>query len=137
MLIGEMMKMKLSIISEVFKNIFKRPMTVLFPKERIEIPERNRGEHNFEIDTCISCGSCAKICPNKAIKMVEAPPEFKEKYPKTYPQVDLGKCCFCALCEDICPKGSLTLTTYVFLATFDKDTYSTSKRKGCLWFNTV
>jgi formate hydrogenlyase subunit 6/NADH:ubiquinone oxidoreductase subunit I len=115
-----MIKMKVNVAVEVFKNLFKKPMTVLFPEEKVEIPERNRGEHNFNIETCISCGSCSKICPNKAIKMVEAPPELKEKYPKTYPEVDLGKCCFCALCEDICPKGSITLTTNVFLATFDK-----------------
>ena len=114
--------MKISIAVEVFKNLFKKPMTVLFPKEIVEIPDRNRGEHSFDIDTCISCGSCAKICPNKAIKMVEVPLELKEKYPKTYPEVDLGKCCFCALCEDICPKGSIILTTNVFLATFDKST---------------
>ncbi|MHA1398425.1 MAG: 4Fe-4S binding protein [Candidatus Heimdallarchaeaceae archaeon] len=114
--------MKVNVISDIFKNIFKRPMTVLFPKEKVEIPKRNRGEHKFDIDTCISCSSCAKICPNKAIKMVEVPKELKEKYPKTYPQVDLGKCCYCALCQDICPTGSIILTTNFYLATFDKET---------------
>ena len=113
--------MKLSVIQEVFKNLFRKPMTVLFPFEKIEIPERNRGEHYFDISTCISCGSCSRICPNKAIKMVEVPKEQQAKYPKTYPQIDLGKCCFCALCEDVCPKESIKLTTNFFLATFDKD----------------
>lgn len=116
------MKMKYGPIAEIFKNLFRKPMTVMFPEEVVEIPERNRGEHSFDIETCISCGSCAKICPNRAIKMVGVPTEFKDKYPKTYPQIDLGKCCFCALCEDICPKGSITLTTNVFLATFEKET---------------
>ena len=112
--------MKLQIVKEVFKNIFTKPMTVLFPFEKIEIPERNRGEHSLDIDKCISCGACARICPNLAIEMIETIPEHREKYPKTYPQVDLGKCCFCALCEDICPKGAIKLTTNFFLATFDK-----------------
>ena len=116
--------MKIGPVKEIFKNLFKKPMTVMFPEEVVEIPERNRGRHHLDIDNCISCGSCAKICPNRAIRMIEAPPDFKEKYPKTYPQVDLGKCCFCALCEDVCPKDALTLTTNVFLATFEKeDTY--------------
>ncbi|UJG44088.1 MAG: NADH-quinone oxidoreductase subunit I [Candidatus Heimdallarchaeum endolithica] len=113
--------MKLSVISEIFKNLFKRPMTVLFPMEKVEIPERERAKHKFDIDNCISCGSCAKICLNKAIKMVEVKKEYKEKYPKTYPQIDLGKCCFCALCQDICPTGCLILTEDFYLATFDKD----------------
>lgn len=116
------MKMKWQITSEIIKNLFKRPMTVMFPKEQLKIPSRNRGEHKYDIDTCISCGLCAKICPNKAIKMVELPPELKEKYPKTYPEIDLGKCCFCALCQDICPTGALKLTSNFYLATFDKNT---------------
>ncbi len=49
------------------------------------------------------------------------PIQFK-KYPKKYPKIDLGKCCFCALCEDICPKHCLKLTKNVFLSTFDKST---------------
>jgi len=111
-----------NLTKEVFKNLFKRPMTVMFPVEKVEIPPRNRGKHQFNIDTCKSCALCAKICPNRAIEMVEVPPEFKEKYPKKYPKVDLGKCCFCALCQDICPTGSIKLTTDFYLATFDKTT---------------
>ena len=114
--------MKIGPVREVFKNLFKKPMTVMFPKEVVEIPDSNRGEHHLDIDKCSSCGSCARICPNRAIEMVKVPPEYAEKYPKTYPQVDLGKCCFCALCEDICPKEAITLTTNVFLATFDMNT---------------
>ena len=51
--------------------------------------------------------------------MVAAPEQFKDKYPKQYPQIDLGKCCFCGLCQDICPKGSIILSKGFFLSTFD------------------
>lgn len=71
------------------------------------------------IETCISCGFCAKICPNEAIEMIEVSTEHREKFPKAYPKIDLGKCCFCALCEDICPKDSIKLTKNVFLSIFD------------------
>ncbi len=114
--------MKVSVVKDVFKNLFKRPMTVLFPAEKIDIPPRNRAKHTFDIDTCKSCSLCANICPNKAIEMVEVNDDkLKEKYPKKYPQIDLGKCCFCALCQDICPTGSLKLSTDFYLATFDKN----------------
>ena len=113
--------MKYGILPKLFKNMFSKPMTVRFPHESIPIPDRYRGEHEYDIEKCISCGLCAKICPNRAIEMIELPKEYKEKYPKTYPKIDLGKCCFCGLCEDICPKDSIRLTKNVFLSTFDKN----------------
>ncbi|MCD6461352.1 MAG: NADH-quinone oxidoreductase subunit I [Thermoplasmata archaeon] len=106
---------------KIFNNLVSRPMTVRFPHEAIPIPEGYRGEHEYFIDKCISCGLCAKICPNRAIEMVESPEEIRERYPKTYPEIDLGKCCFCGLCQDICPKDALKLTKNFFLSTFDKN----------------
>ena len=114
--------MKYGIFLKLLKNMVSKPMTVKFPHESIPIPERYRGEHKYDIETCISCGLCAKICPNRAIEMIQAPKQYKEKYPKTYPKIDLGKCCFCGLCEDICSKGSLKLSKNVFLSTFDSST---------------
>jgi len=111
--------MKLGILPKLLKNLFSKPMTVRFPHESIPIPDRYRGEHAYDIDKCISCGLCAKICPNRAIEMVEASKKYKDTYPKTYPKIDIGKCCFCGLCEDICTKDAIRLTKNVFLSTFD------------------
>jgi len=91
--------MKVDVIPKLIKNLFSKPMTVRFPHESIPIPDGYRGEHAYNIDKCISCGLCAKICPNRAIEMVEMPKEYKDKYPKKYPKTDLGKCCFCGLCQ--------------------------------------
>ena len=112
--------MKLGILPKLFKNLFSKPMTVRFPHESIPIPDGYRGEHEYDMEKCISCELCAKICPNKAIEMVEAPKEYKDKYSKTYPKIDLGKCCFCGLCQDICAKDAIRLTKNFFLSTFDE-----------------
>lgn len=114
--------MKLGIIPELIRRLKHESMTVCFPYEKLEIPEGYRGEHVYDIDKCISCKLCAKICPNRAIEMVEAPEELKETYPKVYCKIDIGKCCFCGLCEDICPKDALKLSKNFYLATFDKNT---------------
>lgn len=112
-------EMKLEMLFEVTKNLFSTPMTVQFPHQSIPIPDGYRGEQILDIDGCTSCGLCFRICPNRAIEMVAAPDEYKNKYAKEYPRIDLGKCCFCGLCQDICPKGSITLTKSFFLSTFD------------------
>jgi formate hydrogenlyase subunit 6/NADH:ubiquinone oxidoreductase subunit I len=113
--------MKFEMFFEVTKNLFSRPMTVQFPQQSIPIADGYRGEQIFDIDKCTSCGLCFRICPNRAIEMVAAPGEYKNRYSEVYPRIDLGKCCFCGLCQDICPKGGITLTKNFFLSTFDPD----------------
>lgn len=128
-------KMKMGAIPKVIRNMFSKPITTRFPYESNPIPDGYRGEHSFDIDKCKSCGLCSKICPNRAIEMVEVPAEYKNKYPKKYPKIDLGKCCFCALCQDICPTGAIKLTKNFFLSTFDpfdtiKDPIPTKEKKA-------
>ena len=112
--------MALGVIPQLIRNLFSRPMTVAFPHEAIPIPEGYRGEHTYDVDRCTGCTLCARICPNRAIEMVEAPEEKREAYPKTYPRIDLGKCCFCGLCQDVCPSGALSMTKGFFLSTNDR-----------------
>jgi len=100
--------MKLRIIPKLILNLFKRPLTVKFPAESLSIPDDYRGKHNFSPDKCLGCGECAKICPNKAIEMVEV--KQKDGTIKKQPKIDINKCCFCRLCEDVCPTKAIHLT---------------------------
>lgn len=103
----------------LFKNLVGKPKTVKFPFEKLETAERYRGRHALDLDKCIGCGTCAKVCPNRAIEMVS---RGKEEHSKQYPVIDLGKCCFCGLCEEFCPRNAITLTKDYFLSTFDSKT---------------
>lgn len=62
-------------------------------------PDRYRGEHTINYETCIGCDACNKICPTHAITMKQLP--FKKQ--NIVPEVSLSICIFCGLCEDVCP----------------------------------
>lgn len=93
------------------KYIGEKPVTIRVPYEERPTAERYRGFHLNDWDKCIGCGTCAEICDNEAIKMIEIP-YLKEEPGKTNkrPSIDYGRCCWCGLCVDICTTGSLTMT---------------------------
>ena len=72
-----------------------------------------RGFHLNDWEECVGCASCQKICDNAAITMVEVPglPNDPLKGIRNHrPAIDYGRCCWCALCVDICPSSSLSLS---------------------------
>jgi glutamate synthase (NADPH/NADH) small chain len=72
-----------------------------------------RGFHLNDWEHCIGCGSCQKICDNAAITMVaipELPSDPLKGIRNHRPAIDYGRCCWCALCVDICPTASLSLS---------------------------
>jgi len=81
--------------------IFRRPYTLQYPEEVPDLPPTERGLHNFQIDKCIACDQCAKICPVDCIT-IEA--EGKGKFARLRKfEIDYTKCLFCALCCEPCP----------------------------------
>ena len=87
-----------------------------------------RGFHINDLDKCIGCSSCQKICDNAAITMVEVP-SIKEDASKGLrnlrPAIDYGRCCWCALCVDVCPTSAIEMTReYVHVCDGDEtDSY--------------
>jgi NADH-quinone oxidoreductase chain I len=87
--------------------IKKSRFTTQFPEERESQPDNYRGIHRLDIETCISCGACERICPNKTITMVDA---NTSRGRRKLPEINLERCLFCGLCEEVCPTHCLTLT---------------------------
>ncbi len=98
---------------KLLRNLGRKPMTLVFPIESLPPVENYRGRQLLDIDKCIGCGLCSRVCPNDAIKMVE----YGDK---KCPQIHLGKCCFCALCAENCPTKALQMTGEIFIAGYDK-----------------
>lgn len=97
----------MSVISEMFRNLLSKPVTLLYPVEKVPVPGAFRGRIAINDDTCIGCSKCSLICPAHVITMVEneREVEFRDKKlkRKKKPRVQLFKCIRCGLCERHCP----------------------------------
>ena len=107
------MKAPGKMLPKIVGFIFKKPVTVLYPKERLVPPERLRGKMKFYQDHCISCGLCARDCPSGACTMYEL--EGKKR-----PMFDLDYCTFCEQCASSCPKDAIEMTAEFELAHYKK-----------------
>jgi formate hydrogenlyase subunit 6/NADH:ubiquinone oxidoreductase subunit I len=105
--------------------------TIQFPHETIPVPDNGRYQLHNEMDDCIVCDKCVKICPVNCITIepIRSADEFgrtsdgtpKRIYAATF-DIDMGKCCFCGLCTTVCPTECLTMTkTYDFSVLDIKD----------------
>jgi formate hydrogenlyase subunit 6/NADH:ubiquinone oxidoreductase subunit I len=93
--------------------------TVQYPHETIPVPDNGRYKLHNEIDDCIVCDKCVKVCPVNCITIepIKSAEEFgktsdgtpKRIYAATF-DIDMGKCCFCGLCTTVCPTECLTMT---------------------------
>jgi formate hydrogenlyase subunit 6/NADH:ubiquinone oxidoreductase subunit I len=104
-------------------DYFSQPnghVTLQYPHEKLEIPENGRYQLDIEIDDCIVCDKCAKICPVdcidiEAIKSPELIRNTSDGSPvRLYAakfDIDMAKCCFCGLCTTVCPTECLTMNS--------------------------
>jgi formate hydrogenlyase subunit 6/NADH:ubiquinone oxidoreductase subunit I len=105
--------------------------TIQYPHEILPVPDNGRYRLHNEIDDCIVCDKCAKICPVNCIeiepiKAIEEIGKTSDGTPKRIYaakfDIDMGKCCFCGLCTTVCPTECLTMTkVYDFSVTDIRD----------------
>jgi len=102
--------------------------TIQYPKESIPIPDNGRYQLHNEIDDCIVCDKCAKVCPVDCIDIepVRSPEVFGQTSDGTPLRIyaakfdiDMSKCCFCGLCTVVCPTECLTMTKEFDFSTSD------------------
>lgn len=107
-----------------FKNTFSKDpnkVTISYPEETREYPERFRGVHRLthRIDgspRCVACLCCSTACPAQCIHIeaAEYPPESEnagyERYPKVF-LIDELRCIFCGYCVEACPCDAIRMDT--------------------------
>jgi len=59
-----------------------------------------------DVDLCMGCGLCSRICPMKCIEMKPLPEKImlrENQYKDIYPEIESARCMFCFQCHDNCP----------------------------------
>jgi len=102
--------------------------TLSYPHEKLPIPDNGRYKLHNEIEDCIVCDKCAKVCPVDCIEIepIKSTEVFgytsdgtgKRIYAAKF-NIDMAKCCFCGLCTTVCPTECLTMTKEYDFSEFD------------------
>ncbi len=103
-------------------------VTLRYPTEVIPVPDHGRYRLHNEMDDCIVCDKCAKICPVDCIDIepIRATEEVGRAsdgspirlYAAKF-DIDMAKCCYCGLCTTVCPTECLTMTKTYDFSEFD------------------
>lgn len=115
------------------RHFFSKPVTVQYPYEKLKLKDRFRGQITIVVDAetnepiCTACGLCAKVCPDRLIK-VEAVKVDKKRVLEKW-QVNLGACMFCGLCVETCPFGGIVMTNNYELAEYDRTKFIYDKER--------
>ena len=103
-------------------------VTLQYPHEQLPIPDNGRYRLHNEIDDCIVCDKCAKVCPVDCItidpiKATEEVGRTSDGSPiRLYAaqfDIDMAKCCYCGLCTVVCPTECLTMEKKFDFSTFE------------------
>ncbi|WP_428330226.1 4Fe-4S dicluster domain-containing protein [Mucilaginibacter sp.] len=115
-------------------NYFKQlegTNTIQYPHQKLAIPEVGRYQLDVEMDDCIVCDLCAKVCPVncidiESIKATEAIGQTsdgttKRLYAAKF-DIDMAKCMYCGLCTIVCPTECIVMTNQ-----YDKSVFELSQ----------
>lgn len=114
------------------RQMFAPVVTLQYPKVKKQMPERVRNRLYMNFDDCIGCELCAKACPVDCIdiEVMKAPPTEnlgetstgqKKRIYVTKFDIDIAKCCYCALCVYPCPTECLKMTDVYEFSEFDRN----------------
>jgi formate hydrogenlyase subunit 6/NADH:ubiquinone oxidoreductase subunit I len=103
-------------------------VTLQYPQQQIPTPVNGRYQLHNEMDDCIVCDKCVKVCPVdcieidpiKATGLVGTASDGSpiRLYAAKF-DIDMSKCCFCGLCTTVCPTECLTMTSEYDFSVFD------------------
>jgi NADH-quinone oxidoreductase subunit I len=133
---GLMIRPFLTGFALTFKHMFRKPITVNYPEEKVPMFPKYRGKQVLMrdengLEKCVACGLCAVACPADAIYLeaaendgtVQAGPRYASVY-----QIHKTRCIFCGYCEEACPVSAIFMGKDYELAVYDKKDFIWDKQ---------
>lgn len=119
-------------MAQTWKAMFRRSITLQYPDEKWQLPVNARGILFNNVDDCIGCFKCARVCPVNCIYIdtVKAQPdEDLGKASMGNPirqhlvrfDIDMFKCCYCDFCTTVCPTECLYMTDVYENSVFSRE----------------
>ena len=120
-----------------FLHLFTKAVTIQYPDERLQLPERERNRLFVNIDDCIGCDQCARACPVNCIYLdtlkvvpgdivgrtgVTSNGKKKALFVPTF-TIDIAKCCYCQLCVFPCPTECIYMTDVFEFSEYERDKF--------------
>src|SRR5215207_1186280 len=88
------------------RHLFEKKITRQYPEYKRTLPERSRGLLTVDMDRCIACLQCMRVCRDHFLFIVLLKRDIAGSgKPKPYPVgfvIDVSRCMYCSLCVEVC-----------------------------------
>jgi len=106
------------------RNMFRGVITVQYPEQKLELPERSRWTVTPTFDEagdpkCTACLICVKECPDHVLRVEASSKPEGGKHIDSY-IYEVGACMMCGLCVAACPYQAIEMSHEYELATRDR-----------------
>jgi formate hydrogenlyase subunit 6/NADH:ubiquinone oxidoreductase subunit I len=105
-------------LPELLRHLFKKPATVDYPFQKLEVPKDFRGTPFLHPELCIVCKACERDCPAEAIE-ISTVDEAEKRFRLV---IHNDRCIHCAQCVESCPTTpkAMDIDSLFEIADFDR-----------------